>query len=208
MSIRMNRAILAVVSIALSASAGAQTLTDAQSRCAVAGSVVDAVSGQPVSAAEIYATSLSGNDASEFTPTHTDANGRFAIDNLEPGRYVLQASHDGYTSPDHPSGPGSGIVVLAPGQHVEDAVISLMPGGTIAGRITDEAGSPLSGVSLQALKFTYRDGKRDLEEAASASTNTRGEYRMAPLLPGSYYLRATSRHPAPLARKDQGYVPL
>lgn len=93
-------------------------------------------------------------------------------------------------------------MVLAPGQHVEDAIISLMPGGIIAGRVTDETKSPLSGVYLQAMKFAYRDGKRELEEMGSASTNKRGEYRMAGLLPGRYYLRATSSHPAPLAGKD------
>jgi hypothetical protein len=70
-------------------------------------------------------------------------------------------------------------VVLAPAQHVEDAIISLMPGGIIAGRVTDETKSPLSGVYLQAMKFAYRDGKRELEEMGSASTNKRGEYRMA-----------------------------
>jgi protocatechuate 3,4-dioxygenase beta subunit len=208
MSIQMCRAILAVILIALPATAGAQSLADGQSRCAVAGTVVDAVTGQPVRAAEIYATILSGSSAAESTPVHTDANGRFSIDNLEPGRYVLQASHDDYTSPDHLSGARSGIVILAPGQHTDDVVISLTPGGALAGRVTDETGSALSGATLQAMKFSYRDGKRQIEEAASASTNARGEYRMAGLLPGKYYLRATSSQPAPVAGKDQAYVPL
>lgn len=208
MSVRMHRAVLVLILIALPASAGAQTVADAQSKCAVAGSVVDAVSGQPVMAAEIYATSLAAGAEADLSPASTDANGRFALDNLEPGRYVLQASHDGYTSPDRPSGPGSTIVVLAPGQHLEDAVISLMPGGAITGHVTDETGSPLSRVSLEAMKYSYRNGKPDLEEAGSASTNARGEYRMAGLHPGKYFVRATSPHPAPLAAKDHAYVPL
>jgi 5-hydroxyisourate hydrolase-like protein (transthyretin family) len=208
MGIRNHRAVIVVILGALLANASAQNTADAQSRCAVAGTVVDAVSGQPVRAAEVSATSLSVGGGAEPNPAYTDANGRFAIDNLEPGRYVLQASHDSYTSPDHPSGPGFGIVVLAPGQQVEDAVISLMPGGIIAGHVTNETKSPLSGVYLQAMKSSYRDGKRELEEVASASTNRRGEYRMAGLLPGRYYLRATSSHPAPIAGKDKAYVPL
>src|ERR1700674_423221 len=123
MSIVTHRAAVVVILGALLASASGQSLTDAQSRCAVAGMIVDAVSGQPIRAAEVSATSLSARDAVEPTPAYTDANGRFAIDNLEPGRYVLQASHESYTSPDHASGPGFGIVVLAPGQNVEDAII-------------------------------------------------------------------------------------
>src|ERR1700686_3859182 len=105
MSLRTHRAVVVAILGALLATAIAQSGHDVQSRCAVAGTGVDAGSGQPGRAAEGSPTNLSASGTTEPTPAYTDANGRFAIDNMEPGRYVLQASHDNYTSPDHPSGP-------------------------------------------------------------------------------------------------------
>lgn len=70
MSIRNHRTVVVVILGALLASASAQSLSNAQSRCAVAGTVVDAVSGQPVRAAEISATSLSAGGGMEPNPAY------------------------------------------------------------------------------------------------------------------------------------------
>jgi protocatechuate 3,4-dioxygenase beta subunit len=209
-SIRVRRAIL--VAAALCASCCAQNGADIATKCVLAGTVVDAISGLPVGAVEISATSLAKDGGEvEAAPdsASSDANGRFTFDGLPPGRYVLQSYREGYTAPDRRPGTGSEIVALVPGQHIENAVVTLMPGGTISGRITDEAGTSVSGASLQALKYSYRDGKRELEEMASTSTNVRGEYRLTGLAKGKYYLRVTSPHwPGSNAGKDKAYVPL
>lgn len=199
MNIGVRRATLVVILVALSATCRAQIAGNGVERCFLTGSVVDAITGEPVRAAEVSVTRLSGGaDVDEpANSVTTDSNGRFAIANLAPGRYVLQASQENYTDLGRPSGSGYAIITLVSDQRAENVVLVLMPGGTISGQITDQTGAPIPGASLAALEYSYRTGKRDLEEMASSSTNLRGEYRIAGLVPGRYLLRATTNHPFP-----------
>ena len=70
---------------------------------------------------------------------------------------------------------------------------------TVAGHITNEAGKPVRGVSVQALKSSYPRGRRELHDVAHAATNDAGEYRIPSLTPGKYYVRA--KPPASLKAK-------
>src|SRR6202521_3913691 len=204
--------ILVLILIALAATAYAQNDVDSQTKCAIGGTVVDSVTGQPVGAAEVLAQRVpaGGGPNSQPASKRTDGGGRFMIDDLAPGRYLLQASHEGYTNQDQGHAKlGSRMLSLAPGQHIEDLVVSLTPGGAIAGHITNEAGMPLARASLRAMKYSYRNGVREFEEVAIASSNTRGEYRIAGLAAGKYYLRATGPHSSQIkSGTDKAYVPL
>ena len=132
------------------------------------------------------------------------------FENLSAGRYFLLASHEGYANTSRAYGEARGkLLVLAPGQHISDIVIRLLPNGSIAGRITDEMGKPLRRVFVQAMKSSYQRGRRELHEMATAPTNDAGEYRIPALVPGKYYIRA--KPPASMKAKpgsEKAYVPI
>ena len=207
-------AIRIVLSIWFACSAAAQNAGLPQEKCAITGTVVDAVSEQPLRGAEVRLRGTPGAGASapvsQSMSASTDANGRFVFEGLSAGRYLILASHDGYVNNnrDNPGLRGK-LLSVAPGQHVNDFVIRLLPDGVIAGHITNEAGKPLRGVSVQAMKSSYSRGRRELHDVAHAPTNEAGEYRIPALVPGKYYIRA--RPPGSLKPKlgsEKAYVPL
>jgi hypothetical protein len=180
----------------------------------IAGIVIDAVSQRPLKGADVRLRILPSDSGtasgSRLSPASTDANGRFVFDSVASGRYVVMVSCDGYVSNrnDTPRLRGE-LLALAPGQHLSDIVVRLIPDGTITGHITNEAGKALRGVSVMAMKSSYPRGMRELHDVASSSTNDAGEYRITTLAPGNYYIRA--KPPASLKAKPgsgDAYVPL
>jgi len=220
MKLPFLRAIPVVLTVFLASVAGAQNQGLPQEKCTVAGTVIDGVSEQVLKGAEVRLRAIPGIPAPgaqpasqsipQATSANTDASGRFVFENLAAGRYLLLASHEGYVNNNraYPELRGK-LLVLAPGQNVNDIVIRLLPNGTIAGRITDEMGKALRGVFVEAMKSSYPHGKRELHVVAKIPTNDTGEYRIPALVPGKYFIRA--KPPASLKIKsgsDKAYVPL
>jgi len=205
-------AIPIVLSVCFAPSAHAQNAGLAQEKCTIGGTVIDAVSEQPLRGAEVRLRGTPGASApvSQSMTASTDASGRFVFEGVLAGRYLLLASHDGYlnNNRDNPGLRGK-MLSVAPGQHVNDIAVRLLPDGVIAGHITNEAGKPLRGVSVQAMKSSYPRGRRELHDAAHSTTSEAGEYRIPGLAPGKYYIRAKA--PGSLTAKpgsDKAYVPL
>jgi carboxypeptidase family protein len=125
--------------------------------------------------------------------THTNAVGHFAIENIEPGRYLLQVEHPGFVSQSYGgnSSKGSGaILTLAPAREIQDLLFRLVPWAVISGRITDENGDLVPYASVQAMRHSISEGKRTLRPEAGAETNDLGEFRLFGLAKGRYFVRA------------------
>jgi hypothetical protein len=208
-------AIPLMLSVFFAPSPRAQNAGLPQEKCTIAGTVIDAVSEQPLKGAEVRLRGISGASApasqapSQSTSASTDVSGRFAFEGLSAGRYLLLASHVGYVNNGRDNAEVRGKwLLLSSGQHVNGIVLRLTPNGGIAGHITNEAGKPIR-VSVQALKSSYPRGRRELHEVAHAPTNDAGEYQIAGLAPGKYYIRA--KPPGSLKAKpgsDKAYVPI
>jgi hypothetical protein len=189
----MKRAVLVMAVVALTAAASrAQNAAESKEKCALAGTVIDAISQQPLREATVSVRGVLPAErfASKIAPMVTNGSGRFSFDNLPPGRYLAFASHEEYVS-QSPGARGfrARAFDLAPGQHLDDLVIYLTPGGTISGQISSPGGKPVSGVTVQALKRSHRFGKPVFDEVASAESKS-GEYRLTTLPAGDYYVRA------------------
>jgi carboxypeptidase family protein len=174
----------------------------------ILGRVVDAETGQPVSGVLI---SLGGGGAPSPSPAGiawrllTDAQGRFVFRNLPQGAYSIVATVGGNGF--SPSGflvsgagnqigaylnggygqlrPGGALetIELGEGDRIPDAVIRLWKGGAIEGTVRDEAGEPLIGMVVSAVRRTS-DGR--LINGPTTTTDDRGAYRLGTLLPGEY----------------------
>lgn len=183
---------LVVSSMVLAQAAGAQTAPlEEVEASTIEGFVVRSGTGELLRSAEVTLRSEQGSEP--LFGALTDSDGRFKLENIVPGNYRLFAEQNGYVDHQYgqvsPSRAGT-VLVLAPGQTVTDVVISLVPTGTITGRIFSEAGEPLQGVTVRALRYEYQEGQRVFSRAGLVATNDLGEYRLYWLTPGEYYISA------------------
>jgi protocatechuate 3,4-dioxygenase beta subunit len=170
------------------------TVSDAPG-LAIEGVVRQADSGNPISGAEVFV--VSGSSAASQRTT-TDADGKFVLTGFVPGRYVIAASREGYVAPDRLDVPGQ-IYRLTEQGAVRDAVFSLVPAGSLAGRVLKPDGQPAAKVEIQLLQNRYALGKLQLIHIAPEGfrgrieTNAQGEFRVVGVDPGEYFIRLNPR---------------
>jgi len=155
------------------------------------GRLVNSVTNEPVRKAKV---SLHPSDPSKTVYTvESDAEGKFHLDKLDPGRYTLQGAKAGFVAgwygSTRPDGPGSTIELKDGKSSVSELLLKLIPQGVIAGRVLDDESEPVAGVMVLALHSVYWNGRRQLIPAADGAqmqTNDLGEYRLSNLPPGRY----------------------
>lgn len=157
----------------------------------------------PIKEVGVHARNFSpGRPSPQSGTATTDAEGHFTIDGLQPGRYFFSAMTMGYVGQRISGGGSNGrVLVVAPDQHTSDLVIELIPGANISGHIKNSDGQPLSNVSVECVKYGGNGNGNGNDKqlhtmTAPSFTNPAGEYRIASLPPGRYYLRAIP--PAPV----------
>jgi hypothetical protein len=64
----------------------------------------------------------------------------------------------------------------------------LLPEATIFGEVKDENGVPLEGVTVRAQQWQVPNGEKELVPVGNARTDDQGNFRLAELRPGRYYL--------------------
>ena len=156
------------------------------------GSVVRYGTNEGVPRAKVTLTPV-GSSAQQGQAVLVDSDGKFAFRNLAAGQYRLSASRDGYVNSEYGQrGPnGSGVpVTLTAQQHATDIRIGMTSTGAIGGRIVNRYGEPVGNASVQALRYTYQDGRRVLNTTQTVRTNDRGEYRLFWMTPGQYIVSA------------------
>jgi hypothetical protein len=125
----------------------------------------------------------------------SDGSGNFTIRNVPAGTVNLRAQLEGYFGPslngNYPSIVSTPVTVT-PNQN-SNVKISMLPGGTVSGRVLDTNGRPLSEAPVQILRSAYENGKPSFQTFNFKTTDDRGEYRMYRLAPGEYYLAVNPR---------------
>jgi Carboxypeptidase regulatory-like domain len=178
--------------------------------CTIEGVVLKTATGDPLKKAVLTLTKAEGRNQPKNATS--DASGHFQLKNVEPGRYHLYATRNGYARQEYGQRAthGSGtILTLTAGQHLKDISFRLTPAAVIAGHVYDEDGEPVAEVEVQALHFQYEKGQRKLTTSKTAETNDLGEYRLYGLEPGQYYVNA-SYNPRRFGGEgpEAGYAPV
>jgi Carboxypeptidase regulatory-like domain len=187
----------------------------------ISGIVIQAGTAMPIDGVQIVlspVTPVPGQPLNQVG-AFTDQFGRFAVEDVPPGRYRIQWTRPGYfTPPVGTPGPDTSIiqslkaqlgisalyiasppaatsvtVELAAQEHLAGFVFTLIPGGVISGRVFDPMGNPLVSASLTALTLSYEDGRKVLRPGTSTTSDDRGNFRLFGLRPGEYYVRAEHR---------------
>jgi hypothetical protein len=168
-----------------------------EDKCALEGSVVNAVTGEPLKKARLTLRPIGVRNGTPHGAT-TDGAGHFLIDDVDPGQYNFSASHNAFVTQQYSAQGNSRqgtTLTLANGQKLKELAFKLTPQGVIAGRILDEDGDPMANVMVQCMFFGYQRGKRQLLGRNASSTDDRGEFRMHGLSPGKYIISATYQSP-------------
>jgi hypothetical protein len=176
----------------------------------VIGRVLEAGSDRPIAGVIVTLAPAASGATTNALPASplramTDARGRFVLRDIDAGRYQLTAAVGGNGfSPSgflitgaghqigaylnggygqrHPGGPLAPLEIAA-GQIIADAAIHLWKGAAIEGTVVDEAGEPIVGLFVAAVRRSS-DGR--LSTGPSTHTDDRGWYRLGTLLPGEY----------------------
>jgi protocatechuate 3,4-dioxygenase beta subunit len=171
-------------------SASIQTTHD-RAVATVAGIVTKDPGGEPMKKALVELIAESQSTGGNHTAL-TGADGAFHMANIAPGRYRLFAERTGYLEVDkHRPRPDGRLLTLTAGQELTDVLIRLQAAAVIEGRVTDEDGDPLAEAQVSVLRQTFALGRRHWEQAGGERTNDLGEYRIANLPAGSYYISIT-----------------
>src|ERR1700758_2267090 len=143
------------------------------------GKVVNSVTGEPVAGAlvQIY--------ASERKAQFTASDGTFAFADLPPGSYSPVARKPGFFNDQELSRTMPPPIQAA---RNEPMILKLTPEAIIYGEVKNENGEPLEGVTVRAQQWQTQNGQRQLVTLRDAATDDEGNFRLADLRQGPYYL--------------------
>jgi hypothetical protein len=133
----------------------------------------------------------------ETRTASTGSDGKFEIRDLPAGSYTINLTRSGYLRLSYGQkrpGDPAGRLEVTDGQVVSDLNFALPRMSVISGRVFDEVGEPIAGVSVMPLQARFFEGKRKLVPLGGiALTDDTGQYRLLALEPGEYYVMATAR---------------
>jgi Carboxypeptidase regulatory-like domain len=154
----------------------------------IAGTVIKEPGSQPLKKVLVQVVAENQKEGGNYTAS-SDADGHFHIENVVPGRYRIFIERTGFVGVNgHGLKSDTNVFTVQAGQSVEDLVFRMLPTAVISGRITDEDGDPMSGVRVVAQK--KKPGKSTRESVGTEATNDLGEYRLAGLFAGQYWIVA------------------
>jgi hypothetical protein len=151
-------------------------------------------SGRPLRRVRV---AVNAPEIQETRSVSTGSDGRFEIANLPAGSYSVSAQRSGYLrlgyGQKRPGDP-AGRLELADRQVVSDVDFALPRMSVISGRVFDEVGDPISGVTVMAQQMRFFEGRRKLVPLGGmVQTDDTGGFRLLNLEPGEYVVVAHAR---------------
>ena len=166
----------------------AQESAPAANASSIAGTVVKEPGSQPLKKVLVQVVAEDQKQGGNYTAS-TDADGHFHIENAVPGRYRIFIERTGFVGVnDRGLKSDTNVFAVQAGQSVDDLLFRMLPTAVISGRITDEDGDPMFGVRVVAQR--KKPGKPTRESVGTVATDDLGEYRLAGLFPGQYWIVA------------------
>jgi protocatechuate 3,4-dioxygenase beta subunit len=162
----------------------------------IRGRITSLDTGKPVRRAQVRLAS-----EYEFLGTprtaSTSTDGRYEFRDVAPGRYTLRVERNGYlalTYGQRRPGEQGRPLEIAETEVAEKVDFALPRMSVISGRVLDDLGEPIAGVTVWVLQTRFIQGRRQLvATGANASTDITGRYRLLPLSPGDYAVMGTTR---------------
>ena len=154
----------------------------------IAGTIVNAESGEPVRRASVEV--LSEQDSHTIAAVESDDEGRFSLDLLPAAKYQLTASKRGFRTAFYDEHQEfSSALVTGPDQQTDKLTFRLVPGAILHGVITSEDGDPVENARVMLFEKSP-SGKPggSLLHSGTVNTDDTGAYEFSDLAAGQYRL--------------------
>jgi hypothetical protein len=148
------------------------------------GSVVNAVTGEPIRRALVQLEG--GSERSALS----DSNGHFEFAGLPAGQVNVTARKPGFFAQEELEGGSPEVKSTLVGADTPSVAVKLTPESIIYGRVEAPDGEPIEEIPIRVISSQIVDGRKRWEPRANGMTNEDGEFRVANLPPGVYYVEA------------------
>jgi hypothetical protein len=159
----------------------------------IAGTVVNAVTGEPVRQATVAA--LSTETSHTLQSARADNEGHFALQGLPAGKYQLTASKRGYRTAFYDDHEGfNSAIVTGEGQETESLLFRLPPEADLRVTVTDDGGEAVEKARILLFWRARNHGLDErLYEVDQAVTDDDGVRNFSNLAPGEYFVAVTAQ---------------
>ena len=166
----------------------------------VRGTVLNSVTGEPIRGAlvQIY--------ANRQRSVLTGADGSFQFENVPAGTLNFNVQKPGYFALQAIQSPRAQAAFAFSGPDQPPTVVKLVPEGVISGRIRGDNGEPVESLLVQIFAERVENGKKTRAILNGRQTDEEGEFRIAELQPGRYFVFAGPSS-APEVDFEQGTQP-
>jgi len=166
---------------------------------AISGVTVDGAIGQPLAGVVVYLGPPQHGPPGAPLRVVTDARGRFVFPRLPAyDGYFIHASKPGYLDGVYGRANTNGArITVAKGQWVPDIRVLMNRPGSISGTVLDDHNQPVVAAAVRVLRQIPVAGEMQLAAGPVATTDDLGVYRIAGLIPGSYYVQVAWVRNAP-----------
>ena len=157
----------------------------------ISGTIVDSVTGQPLSNARVAIAPIS--QRADFTTVVTGDDGRFVFHDLARNKYTLTAQRRGYIAESfNQHEQFSSSIAVGPGLDSSNLVFRLAAESTISGTVTDDQGDGVREAQVMLFQNMVAGGSRTTKQRATAQTDEDGFYRFGHLPAGRYYIAVSA----------------
>lgn len=163
----------------------------------VHGTVTNAATGSGLRKAYLRLAPVSGGRDKVAYAVVTNDQGAFAIENVAPGNYRLDAECAGFLDAHYGGAQSDETSVelrLSAGDKLTGIEIKMTPQAVLSGRVLDQDGDPWPHVYITVFHSVWKKGRRQIEFAhytGPQEADDRGEFRLTGFAPGRYYVLAT-----------------
>ncbi len=144
----------------------------------LAGSVVNSSTGAPIPYALVQA---------DQSAKLADQNGNFEFDHLSSPSVTVQAHKPGFFGPSE-LGEAHAPLTVTLSDHPTSITLQLVPEAVVSGHVENPEGEPVGGVPVRLRFSQVMNGRRIWQQFGHRQTDEDGNFRIAELRPGTYYV--------------------
>jgi hypothetical protein len=169
-----------------------QQLPAAETTFKIAGTVVNAITGAPLSQARISITGA--KERGRAISVVTSERGNFEFSQLKAGKYSLQGSRRGFISGAYDQHEQfSTAIVTGPRYATDNLILRLTPMAMITGHVSDEYGDPVRNARVALYSQNLLGGMSRISRAGNCLSDDRGYYEFPQLQPGKYFISVSAK---------------